>query len=81
METVVADEALPGLTDRIARRSISDSSVIIHNKILHVKSVVIKTLLYREVYLDIKPLAKQAEGWYFFHRQWEGRSCLIALLW
>ena len=25
----------------------------------------------------IKPLANQAEGWYSFHRQWRGRSCLI----
>lgn len=23
----------------------------------------------------------QAEGWYFFHRQWEGQSCLIVILW
>lgn len=31
--------------------------------------------------IAIKPLASQAEGWYSFHRQWEGRSCLIVLLW
>ena len=32
--------------------------------------------IWRCIYV-IKSLANQAEGWYSFHRQWEGGSCLI----